>query len=72
MQPGGASAHYQPQQARYKVLIIDEVHMLSSAAFKCISENVGRATTSCNFYWRRRNDAQNTAYDFIKMPGIRF
>ncbi len=40
---------FAPQAGEYKVYIIDEVHMLSSSAFKCIFENAGRTPALCDF-----------------------
>ena len=37
------SAHYKPNTARYKVYIIDEVHMLSKQAFNGLLKTSGRA-----------------------------
>jgi DNA polymerase III gamma/tau subunit len=37
---------FAPQAGRYKVYIIDEVHMLSSSAFQCIFKNTGRTTAT--------------------------
>jgi DNA polymerase-3 subunit gamma/tau len=39
-----------PQTGQYKVYIIDEVHMLSSAAFNAFFENI-RRTTQTYFYF---------------------
>jgi len=46
-----------PQTGKYKVYIIDEVHMLSQAAFKCLFENVGRASKACYFYFSNNREA---------------
>jgi DNA polymerase-3 subunit gamma/tau len=40
-----------PQTGKYKVYIIDEVHMLSSAAFNAFFENIRRATKTKYFYF---------------------
>ncbi len=40
------SAQYLPASAKYKVFIIDEVHMLIKTSFQCSAKNLRRATTS--------------------------
>jgi len=41
---------YVPTQAKYKVYIIDEVHMLTTPASKCTSENARRTPALCHIY----------------------
>ena len=41
---------YPPTQGKYKVYIIDEVHMLSAAAFNALLENTGGAACTRYFY----------------------
>ena len=41
-----------PQTGKYKVYIIDEVHMLSQAAFNAFLKNLRRASCACYFYSR--------------------
>jgi len=43
------NVRYTPAKSRYKIYIIDEVHMLTREAFKCFVENVGRASSSYHF-----------------------
>ena len=38
---------YAPVRARFKVYIIDEVHMLSVSAFNALLKNSGRASLTC-------------------------
>ena len=47
---------FAPQAGKYKVYIIDEVHMLSSSAFQCFFENTGRAPTLCDFYFSNHGE----------------
>jgi len=42
--------NFSPSQGRYKVYIIDEVHMLSMAAFNALLKNAGRAAGSRHLY----------------------
>ena len=41
---------YPAQMGKYKVYIIDEVHMLSTAAFNALSEDAGGAAGSRGLY----------------------
>ena len=38
------SVHYRASSARYKIYIIDEVHMLSTSAFNALLKKIGRAS----------------------------
>ena len=42
---------YAPSLARYKVYIIDEVHMLSTGAFNALLKDIGRTITECGLYF---------------------
>ena len=42
---------YRPTEGRYKVYIIDEVHMLSIGAFNALLKDIGRAAGICDFYF---------------------
>ena len=44
------AVRYAPASARYKVYIIDEVHMLSTAAFNALPEDAGRAAAACQVH----------------------
>ena len=46
---------YSPVEGKYKVYIIDEVHMLVYRGIQCITENIGGAPFLCHLYiWRLR------------------
>ena len=42
---------FAPVNGRYKVYIIDEVHMLTTEAFNARFKNAGRTAAACNFYF---------------------
>ena len=42
------NVQYTPTRARYKIYLIDEVHMLSNHSFNALSENAGRAAAPCH------------------------
>ena len=50
---GGAIA---PASARYKVYIIDEVHMLSKQAFNALAQDAGRAAAAREVHLRHDRD----------------
>lgn len=41
---------YSPTEGKYKVYIIDEVHMLSIGRIQCVIENTGGAPFLCDLY----------------------
>ena len=41
---------YSPTEGKYKVYIIDEVHMLSIGAFNALLKTLGRTAVLCDFY----------------------
>ena len=51
---------YRPTEGKYKVYIIDEVHMLSAGAFNGI----------CEFYSCDNGSTQDPDYDFIPLSAI--
>ncbi len=59
-----------PQTGKYKVYIIDEVHMLSQAAFNAFSKDVRRTTCSCYLYFSDYRKTQNYSYDPISVPNF--
>ena len=46
------NVQYLPTSGKYKVYLIDEVHMLSTPAFNALVENARRATEARSFYLR--------------------
>ena len=63
---------YRPTEGKYKVYIIDEVHMLSIGAFNALLKNVGGATIIRYIYSCHNGSTQDSDYDFIPLPAIRF
>ena len=49
---------YAPASARYKVYIIDEVHMLSKQAFNGLLEDARRAAAACEVHLRHHRNPQ--------------
>ena len=59
-----------PQVGDYKVYIIDEVHMLSQAAFNAFLKTLEEPPKHCYFYSSYHRKTQNHSNDFITMSNI--
>jgi DNA polymerase-3 subunit gamma/tau len=46
------TVEYKPAKGRYKIYLIDEVHMLSTASFNALLKTVRRTTSPCDIYIR--------------------
>jgi len=63
------SVKYKPASARYKVFIIDEVHMLSNSAFNALLKTLEEPPNIQNLYLQQRNpEDSNNCY--FKVPKI--
>ena len=62
---------YAPVEARYKVYIIDEVHMLSTAAFNALPEDAGRAAAARQVHLRHHRDPQGAGDHPVALPALR-
>ena len=63
---------YRPTEGKYKVYIIDEVHMLSTGAFNALSENTGGTSVLCYLHSCHHRGPQDTDHDSVQMSAIRF
>ena len=61
--PGG-SGHTVRHEGKYKVYIIDEVHMLSIGAFNALLKTSGGATVICDLYSGHNGSTQDSDNDF--------
>ena len=61
-----------PSRARYKIYIIDEVHMLTKEAFNALLEDARRAARACEVHLRHDRAAQDSDHDPVALPAIRF
>ena len=43
--------NFLPTKSKYRVYIIDEVHMLSTGAFNALLKDIGRTTRTCKIYF---------------------
>ena len=62
---------YAPVSARYKVYIIDEVHMLSDAGLQRPAEDAGRAAAACEVHLRHHRDPQGADHGAVALPALR-
>ena len=44
------NVQYAPTSGRYKIYLIDEVHMFSNSSFQCFAKNTGRTTPTCKIF----------------------
>ena len=65
------SVRYAPSSARYKVYIIDEVHMLSTAAFNALPEDAGGAAGTRQVRVRDHRDPQSSGHGAVALPALR-
>ncbi len=65
------AVRYTPVSARYKVYIIDEVHMLSKQAFNAPAEDAGRAAAACEVHLRDDRNPQGAGHGAVALPALR-
>ncbi len=63
---------YRPAKSRYKIYIIDEVHMLSTAGFQCSAENPRRTTRTHRLYLCHHRTPQDPGDHLEPLPAVRF
>ncbi len=65
------SVRYAPASARYKVYIIDEVHMLSTAAFNAVPEDAGREPPEhAKFVFRHHRNPEGPGDGAVALPAF--
>ena len=62
---------YAPVSARYKVYILDEVHMLSDGGLQRAAEDAGRAAAAREVHLRDHRDPQGAGHDPVALPALR-
>ena len=62
---------YRPVSARYKVYIIDEVHMLSDQRLQRAAEDAGGAAGACEVHLRDDGDPQGAGHRAVALPALR-
>ena len=61
---------YAPVSARYKVYILDEVHMLSGAGLQRAAEDAGRAATARQVHFRHHGNPQSAGDGAVALPAV--
>ena len=63
---------FAPTRGRYKVYIIDEVHMLSTAAFNALSEDAGGAAEPRGVHPGHHRPSEGARDHSLALPALRF
>ena len=66
------NVNVRPSRSRFKIYIIDEVHMLTKAAFNALLENAGRAAGACEVHFLHDRAGKNSDHDPLALPAVRF
>ena len=66
------NAHYRPARSRFKVYIIDEVHMLSKSGVQRAAQDAGRAAEPCEIHPGHDRAGESAADDSVALPAVRF
>ena len=64
------SVAYRPIQGRYKIYIIDEVHMLSTSAFNALLKTLEEPPRAGDFHLRHHRNSQSARDGFIQVPAV--
>ena len=65
------SARYKPLMARYKVYLIDEVHMLSKGAFNALLKTLEEPPRAREVHLRHHRGAQGAGDGAVALPALR-
>ena len=65
------AVRYSPVSARYKVYILDEVHMLSTAGVQRAAQDAGGAAAACEVRVRHDRNPQSADHDAVALPALR-
>ena len=61
---------YPPVEGRFKVYIIDEVHMLSTSAFQCAFKDPGGAAGLCHIHTGHHGSSEGACHHTEQMPAL--
>lgn len=56
---------YAPSESKYKVYIIDEVHMLTTGAFNALLKTLEEPPAHAILYWQRQNHIKSLQQSFL-------
>ena len=65
------AVRYSPVSARYKVYILDEVHMLSTRGVQRAAQDAGRAAAACEVRVRHDRNPQSADHHPVALPALR-
>ena len=65
------AVRYAPVSARYKVYILDEVHMLSTAGLQRPAQDAGGAAAARQVHLRHHRDPQGPDHHPVALPALR-
>ena len=66
------NSRYRPARSRFKVYIIDEVHMLSKNAFNALLKTLEEPPEPREIHPRDDRAGEGAADDFVSLPAVRF
>ena len=64
------NVQYAPTRGRFKVYLIDEVHMLSNALFQRAPEDARGAAAACQVSVRDDRPSKTTGYGLVAVPAV--
>jgi len=64
------NSQYRPAHSRFKIYIIDEVHMLSKSAFNALLKTLEEPAGACEVYSGDDRTGKSAADDFVALPAI--
>ncbi len=67
-----ANVGVRPSRSRFKIYIIDEVHMLTPRRLQRVVENVGRAAGACEVHFLHDGSGKDSDHGAQSLPAIRF
>ena len=65
------AVRFRPMQARNKVFILDEVHMLTTQRLQRAAEDAGRAAAACEVHLRHDGAAESADHRPVTLPALR-
>ena len=66
------NVNVRPSRSRFKIYIIDEVHMLTKEAFNALAEDARRAAGACEVHFLHDRAGKDSDHDSVALPAVRF
>ena len=64
------NVRYAPARVRYKIYIIDEVHMLSKSAFNALLKTLEEPPAACEVHLRHDGNPQSARHHPVALPAL--